>query len=380
MRIGINTRFLLKGRLEGLGVYTEEVSSRLVKLFPEHEWVFFFDRKFDESFIFNENVQGVAIFPPARHPFLWYSWFEFSLPRHIRKQNIDLLFSPDGYCSLSTEVPQLLTIHDIAFEFYPQGIPKLVNQYYRYFTPLYCRKAEHILCVSEQTQEDIIRMYGINQEKTSVVHNGCSDDFRSFNEFEKQRIRLSLSNGQPFFVYVGAIHPRKNVLGILKAFELLKASDSSLPHKLLLVGRQAWDNAAFDQFLSTMTYRNDVILVDHISRDKIPGIIASAEAMVYPSYYEGFGLPVLEAMACGVPSVTSGQSPMESFAGDSCMAVQPDDIQGMKDAMHRLATNEAWRTKLGNSALEKAQILTWDNAAGKIAVQIEKLLAIQKKK
>lgn len=380
MRIGINTRFLLKGRLEGLGVYTQEVSSRLVTLFPEHEWVFFFDRKFEESFIFNDNVRGVTVFPPARHPFLWYSWFEFSLPRHISKQNINFFFSPDGYCSLSTDVPQLLTVHDIAFEFYPQGIPRLVNQYYRHFTPFFCRKAEHIFCVSEQTQEDIIRMYGIDQAKTSVVQNGCSDDFSPLNEFEKQRIRLGLSNGQPYFVYVGAIHPRKNVLGILKAFELLKASESSLPHKLLLVGRKAWDNAAFDQFLSTMLYRNDVILMDHIPRDQIPGLIAAADAMVYPSYYEGFGLPVLEAMACGVPSVTSVQSPMESFAGDSCLAVQPDDIQGMSDAMHRLAINQDWRTRLGKSALERAHKFTWDNAAGKIAVQIEKLLAIQKKK
>lgn len=379
MRIGINTRFLLKGRLEGLGVYTQEVSSRLVKLFPQHDWVFFFDRKFDESFIFGENVQGVVVYPPARHPFLWYCWFEYSLPRHIRKQNIDLFFSPDGYCSLASEVPQLLTVHDIAFEFYPQGIPKLVNQYYRHFTPLYCQKAAHIFCVSEKTGEDIVSMYGIDQNKISVVHNGCSGDFKPLDAFEKKDIRRNFSHSLPYFIYVGAIHPRKNVLGILQAFELLKAS-ASLPHKLLLVGRKAWDNDALDQQLASMRYRNDVIWLDHVSRDQIPGLIAAADAMVYTSYYEGFGLPVLEAMACGAPSVTSVQSPMESFAGDSCVAVQPDDIQGMKDAMYRLVTDEQWRTRLGNSALEKAKGMTWDNAAEKIAVQIEKMLSIQKKK
>jgi len=124
MRIAINTRFLLKDKLEGIGWYTYEISKWLVEKHPEHEFIFFFDRPFDKSFIFGKNVTPVVLSPPARHPVLWYLWFEFVIPKALKKYKADLFFSPDGYLSLKTKVKTITVIHDIAsFHFPGQGFP-----------------------------------------------------------------------------------------------------------------------------------------------------------------------------------------------------------------------------------------------------------------
>jgi hypothetical protein len=140
MKIAVNTRFLLEGQLEGIGIYTQEIFRRVVKLLPQHEFYFLFDRKPAPEFIFADNVKAVIVSPQARHPLLWYWWFEHAVPAVLKKYQIDVFLSPDGYGSLSTDIPQVITIHDLAFEHYPEQVPFLVNQYYRYFVPKYCCK------------------------------------------------------------------------------------------------------------------------------------------------------------------------------------------------------------------------------------------------
>ena len=172
MRIAVNTRFLLKDKLEGIGIYTQEIFMRVVQLMPEHEFYFLFDRPYDESFVFAKNVIPIVVSPPARHPFLWYLWLEKAIPKILKKHKIDLFISPDGYASLNTYVPQILTIHDLAFEHYKEHTPFLVYQYYKYFVPKFCKKATKILAVSEFTKQDVIKRYNIEEQKIEVVYNG----------------------------------------------------------------------------------------------------------------------------------------------------------------------------------------------------------------
>jgi glycosyltransferase involved in cell wall biosynthesis len=135
MRIAINTRFLLTGKLEGIGWFTYEICKRLVQQHPEHEFVFFFDRPFDPEFIFGKNVTPVVLFPPARHPFLFFAWFEVAVTRALNRHKIDVFFSPDGFMSLTTKVPTLLTIHDLAYAHFPEQIRFMDRKYYQYFMP-----------------------------------------------------------------------------------------------------------------------------------------------------------------------------------------------------------------------------------------------------
>ena len=140
MKIAINTRFLLPTKLEGFGWFTHEVTKRIAEQHPEHEFFFFFDRKYEDKFVYAKNVTPVVINPPARHPFLYYLWFEFGVKRALKKYNIDVFFSPDGYLSLKTEVKQIPVIHDLSFLHYPKDIPFFNRKYVKYFFPKFAKK------------------------------------------------------------------------------------------------------------------------------------------------------------------------------------------------------------------------------------------------
>ncbi len=374
MRIGINTRFLLKNRMEGIGVYTQEVSKRLAHMYPEHEWIFFFDRAFDASFITSSNISPVVVNPPSRHPFLWYWWFEKSLPKAFLKYKTDLFFSTDSYLSLSAKIPQLLTVHDLAFEYYPKGIPWLVNQYYRHYTPLYCKRADHIIAISDQTKKDIIAHYNINDEKISTIPNGVSDDFRVLTEAEIISTRKQFSRQLPYFLYVGAVHPRKNVISVLKSFEQFKIQYPDLPHLLLIVGRNAWDNSELLEYYNSMQYRNNVVWLENITREDLTAITGSATAMLYLSLYEGFGLPVLESMSSGVTVITSQNSPMEEIVQDTGLIVAPLEIQEIVSAMYKIASDDGCRNKLQQKTVLRSKSYHWDLTAQKTGALITSML------
>ena len=165
MNVAINTRFLLQGKMEGFGWYTYEISKRLVRNHPEHTFYFFFDRPFDESFVFEKNVVPLALSPPARHPILFYIWFEWSVRKALRKFKIDIFFSPDGYLSLGSKVRQVGTIHDINFEHNPQDVPLAPRIYLRKFFPKFAKKAHRLITVSEYSKSDIVQTYGVPEEK-----------------------------------------------------------------------------------------------------------------------------------------------------------------------------------------------------------------------
>ena len=374
MRIGINTRFLIKNRQEGLGVYTQEVSQRLAKIYPEHEWYFIFDRQYDESFITSSNITPIISYPSARHPLLWYWWFEKSLPKQFSKHRLDMFFSTDSYLSLSAKIPQLLTVHDLAFEYFPKSIPWLVHQYYQYFIPKYCRKANQLIAISNHTKNDILLKYQIEENKIHTISNGVSDEFSVLSPIEIQSIRNQYSQQKPYFLYVGAVHPRKNVISILQAFEKLKTSHPDLPHQLLIVGRNAWDNQSFLDYLNNMQHRKDVIWMESLERLALVQVIGAAIAMVYISLYEGFGLPVLESMASGVTVITSINSPMEEIVQDAGLVVNPLDIHQIANAMYQIAIDENLRNSLNSKSKKISHLYHWDKTARETGLLIEQML------
>ena len=187
MKIAVNTRLLLKDKLEGIGWFTYESLKRIVLQHPEHTFYFIFDRKHDPQFIFAENVIPVEIFPPARHPYLWYIYFEFSIPRVLRKIKPDLFLSTDGWLSLRTDVSQVDVIHDLNFEHRKDFLKSKYQDYYTRFFPKFAKKAVRIATVSEFSKQDLQRFYGIPEDKIDVVYNGSNEVYRPLPE-EQQNI------------------------------------------------------------------------------------------------------------------------------------------------------------------------------------------------
>ena len=367
MKIAVNTRFLLKDKLEGIGMYTQEIFKRVVQQMPEHEFYFLFDRPFSSAFIFEKNVTPIVVSPPARHPFLWYWWFEKSVPKVLKENNIDLFISPDGYVSLNTNIPQIITIHDLGFEHFPKHVPFLVRKYYQYFTPKYCKKATKILAVSEFTKRDIISRYKIDKQKIDVVYNGfdVESEKSKAKSQEKEILTAYCLLNTEYFIFIGAIHPRKNVLGLLKAFEHFKSAFSH-QHKLVIVGRKAWMNDELENFYQQMKFKDEVIWIEKVERSDLLQLLQKSFALVYPSFFEGFGIPILEAMSLGVPVITSNVSSMSEVAGNAAILVNPNNTSEIADAMNLLITDENLRTDLIAKGKIRAQYFDWNISAKKV--------------
>ena len=232
MRIAVNTRMLLKGKMEGIGYFTYETMKRMVKNHPEHQFIFMFDRPFDESFVFSENVEPVVVSPPARHPLLWYWWYEHSLPSAFKKSKADLFIGTDGYLSVSSKVKTLSVFHDFNFEHYPEDLPVFNRLFYKHYFPIYARNAARIAAVSGFTKNDVIEKYNIDPGKIDIVYNGVSDQFKQLSAAEILDIRNKFTQGQPYFLFVGSLHQRKNISNMLNAFDEFKKS-KSLPVKMV---------------------------------------------------------------------------------------------------------------------------------------------------
>ena len=379
MNIAVNTRLLLSNKLEGIGWFTYETLSRITRRHPEHRFFFLFDRPYSEEFIFSGNITPVVVGPQARHPLLWYLWFEWSVPAVLKKHKAGLFISPDGYLSLKTGIPSLPVIHDLNFEHYPRHMPFLVRKYYKTFFPKFARKALRIATVSEFSKQDIIKNYGIDSGIIDVVYNGVNEIYETVSEEKKQKTRDKYSGGVPFFLFTGSMLPRKNIAGIFLSFDRFRKSHSK-DIKLLMVGEKKWWTKEIQDAYKNMQYKNEVIFMPHLSPDELKNIIPSALAMVYVSYFEGFGIPILEAMRCGTPVITSDITSMPEVAGDAALLVNPFSVDSIAAAMLKIANDEGLRKQLIANGLERSNDFSWQKTADRLWGCVEKTLESVKEK
>lgn len=370
--IAVNTRFLIKNKLEGIGLFTYESLKRIVKSHPEIDFYFLFDRQFDAEFIFAENVKPVVLFPQARHPFLWYWWFEISVANWLNKHKPDLFLSTDGYGCLRTSIPQVLVMHDLAFEHFRDHVPFLTRKYYEYFMPRFATKAKRIATVSEFSKQDIMCQYRVSMNKIDVVYNGAKEVYQPASNEVKQKTKRKYSEGKNYFVYVGSIHPRKNIKNLLLAFEKFKTETNS-DHKLLIIGRKAWNFKEVDETHEQMKFKDEVKFLGHVAPNELGEIVASALAMVYVSLFEGFGIPIVEAMSCDVPVITSSITSMPEVAGDAALLVNPNSADEISLAMKKIM-DENLRKLLVEKGKLQVKKFSWDLTASKLWKCCEQVL------
>jgi len=356
--------------MDGIGRFTYETLKRITQSHPEHQFIFLFDHKYSDDFIFSDNITPVILRPKTRHPVLLNWWLSFPVKNFLARKNPDLFLSPDGFLPLSYKGKMLTVIHDLNFIHYPEKIKWGWGKFYSKHFPKAADRAIRIATVSEFSRGDIISQYGINKNKIDVVYNGASDIFKPISEEEKRKVNEEHTHGEEYFLFVGSLYKRKNIKNLLLAFEQFKNSGSKM--KLLIAGKRIWWSEEIDDAYSKMKFKDEVIFTGRLSLDELAKVTASAYALTYVSLFEGFGIPLVEAMSCDVPIITSNVTSLPEIAGDAALLVSPESIQSIAEAMVRLGNNSALRNSLIEKGREQRKNFSWKKSAELLWQSIER--------
>jgi glycosyltransferase involved in cell wall biosynthesis len=363
-RIALNARLLIADRLEGIGWFTHECYKRIIDAHPEHEFRLIFDRPPHPEFEYGDHANAVRLWPPARRPFLYDWWFDYSIARELRRWNADAFVSTDGMLCRRTKVSQLAVFHDLNFMHHPEWMPEREADYYRSRFPEFAQLAAGIVTVSEYSKRDIMEQFGLRDAKIQVVPNAPATTYRpEAKHFEMDALPDLPDDG--YFIFVGSLHPRKNLQGLLTAFQNYRQRGGSLD--LVIVGEHMWkgDNQRLEgtRFLG------------RLNRDVLPTVVARAHALVFVPWFEGFGVPIVEAFASGVPVIASQTTSMPEVCGGAEAAlVDPGNPVAIADAMWRLEHDAEFHAASVARGLSRAQDFNWDASADKLWMAIESIL------
>ncbi|HLG03767.1 MAG TPA: glycosyltransferase family 1 protein [Bacteroidia bacterium] len=371
MLVVVNTRLLIPGKLDGIGRFTFETLKRITVNHPDSHFVFLFDREIAEEFVFAANITPVKLFPPARRVLLFKLWFNWSVAGVLRDLKPDLFLSPDGFLPLRTATKCLPVMHDLNFEHYPEDLPSGYSRYYRKYFPLFAKKAARICTVSEFSKNDIAEKYGITKEKIDVVYNGASEGFRPLPTEEIEQVRKKYANGQPYFLYIGALHPRKNLARLIRAYGLFRKKNSSAT-KLIIAGGNYWMNEELNAAVKSIDAKSDVIFTGRLEENELYRLSAGALALTYVPYFEGFGIPIVEAMACNVPVLTSNITSMPEVGGDAVLYADPFSEESIAGALAALDQDLSLRQLLIAKGIVRREIFSWDKTADRLWLSMEK--------
>ena len=362
MKIAINARMLKSSPDDGISRFTYEVVKRITNNNPSHKFILIFDNDFDRRLLFSQNTEGIVLKPPTRHPLLWYYWHEWKLPQILLKTGSDLFLSPDGIISLRSSVPSIPVIHDINFYHRPNDVPLAKSLYYRYFFRKFANKAVRIITVSTFSKEDISSYLGIGQELIDVAYNGVSEYFTPATPAEVEKYRTGLTGGNPYFLFVGNFSPRKNIPGVINAYNHFR-STTQFNNKLVLTGGRLFLNSETDRLIKRSGWSSDIILTGSIPHKELRLLYSSAAALVFIPWFEGFGIPAAEAMRCGTPVILSDSTSLPEIGGNAAIFVNPGNPIEISNAMIKIITDDNLRESMIEKGMIESQKFNWDNCA-----------------
>ena len=316
---------------------------------PEVKWTLIFDRPCDA--FASEKVDRVILGPTTSHTPSIALWNERSVTRWLNKNKPDIYYSPDGFIPLRSSVRCVPVVHDLAPLIYPQYMRWRDYIYYRLFQVRMIRKAWFVSTVSNFSKNEIVNYCKIKPEKVFVGYNGLHSGF--IDQPKASTSLDDLSIDKPHFLYYGSIHPRKNVFGVIKSFE--KYREKGGQAMLVIAGRRAWKSNEVDELLNHSPVAEHMIWLPYLESSTLQMVLREALGLIYISHYEGFGLPVLEAMDSGVPVITSENSAMSEVGGDAVITCSPLDHAAIADMMKELESDPSLRTKLVERGKERAK-------------------------
>jgi glycosyltransferase involved in cell wall biosynthesis len=375
--IGLNAHLLtLSQSYRGAGInnYIQQLLYHLARVDQHNHYVAFLG---ESRFTADCGLQLQVSKLPTVRPAVRIFWEQFIQPAVLASQKIDLLHAPAFVVPLLTTCPTVVTVHDLSFIHFPQAFRPWNRLYLSFFTAWSVRKARRVVAVSESTRQDVISCFGLPAERVEVVHNGVGDRFRPLPAAEIESFRLRRGLPGKLILFIGTLEPRKNLETLIKAYAHLLAryqSSSDAP-KLVIGGAKGWYYERVFAAVEELELTRHVIFPGFIAQEELPWWYGAARLFVYPSYYEGFGLPVLEAMRCGVPVITGNVSAPSEVVGDAGLLVEPMDVEELAEAMYRLLQDATLREELRQLGLERATDFSWERTARETASVYRQVLS-----
>ena len=360
MRIAINT-LAMKRELYGVGNYIKNLVWSLAGIDRENEYVLFASA---------ENachLQGLGEnfsieFAPSNRT-LRLPWEQSVLPLRLKQKRIDVCHGATFVTPLLKTCGHVVSIHDMTFHLTPERHSLLKRAYFRAMIPQMARRSERVIAISESTKRDLVSLLEIKEEKICVTHLGVDKRFRPVtDEQELTRVRQKYKLSPKYILYVGLIEPRKNVETLVDAYH---ADSLHTEFELVLAGNLGWGYRPLLKKVANSHVRNRIRMPGYVADADLPALFSMAATFVYPSVYEGFGLPVLEAMACGAPVITSQVSSLPEVAGDAAILVDPTDPKSLASALQKALADEHLRKSLSERGIQRAQLFTWEKTAQK---------------
>jgi glycosyltransferase involved in cell wall biosynthesis len=305
---------------------------------------------------------------PTERPAPRIVWEQVFLPGVCARERLDLLHGLAFVSPLLCPCPTIITVHDLSFALFPEFFRGPNGMYLRLFTRIACRRAARVITVSENTRADVMRLYSVPGERVAAIPHGVGPAFYPRPTAQVAEFRRARGLPDHFILFVGTLEPRKNLVKLIEAFSNLKSRHSPRVReisnlKLILIGGKGWYYDQIFAAIERMNLKDHVILVGYVPNKDLPLWYNAADVFAFPSRYEGFGLPVLEAMACGTPTVTSTASSLPKVAGDAALTVSPDDVDALSAALHRALTDTALRQELSSRGMARAATFTWEETA-----------------
>lgn len=296
------------------------------------------------------------------------AWTQFLLQRAARRAGVDLLHMPANVGPVHGPVPVVMTIHDLAVLRFPERFNRWFAGYARVVVPRAARAARQIIAPSEATRQDLVELMGLEPEVVHVVPNGVDPVFRPDPEAAAE-VRRRYRLPDRFVLTVGSLEPRKNIPRLLRAFDTLAARPAFADVKLVHVGPEGWQNEAVAATLAGLRHRDRTCFLGYIDHADLPAVYGAATVLAYPSLFEGFGLPVLEAMACGTAVVTSNRSSLPEVAGAAGVLVDPESEEAIAEAVARVVEDAELRGTLEVAGIKEASRYSW-NATARLTLDV----------
>lgn len=368
MKIGIDMRML---NWSGIGRYTYNLVDGLMRIDKDNEYILFLNEDdIDNYTITNENFSkkplSSKVFSLEGH---------YQLTSSLWRERLDLFHSLHFPVPLLWRHNLVTTIHDLIPLIYPESLPSRMSRIYCYLMMrAAARKSRRVIANSYYTGRDIVRYLKISESKVKVIYEGVNENYHPVqNESRLRKVKERYKTSEKFIFYVGHWKPYKNILRLMRAFHKLKIK-TKIPHKLVIGGRKDPNYREIPALARNLGLEDDIIFPGYIPEEDLPILYSAAKLFIFPSLYEGFGLPVLEAMACGVPVVSSNTSSLPEIAGDAAIFVNPCSTEEIAQAMQEVLRDEKLRQKLIQKGLARAKLFAWEKTSRETLQVYEQVL------